>query len=383
MPLRPELKTPVHNIQVIDLARTLAILPVLALHSTPWLLDPQNDLPEVWDHLQRNGAFGVSIFFMISGFLITRILDRAPGGAFKANWGKFYAHRVGRIIPLFVFDILLGLFFWIFLKNSSLLFACCFHLPAHPGDVTFWIPLLFFAFNWARAYWSLNRWGDISLHWGVLWSLAVEEQFYLFYPILLNFLKRPRNLFFFFGALLAVGFGWRWFVLQQPMDNGLDWKWGSFGYFDQIGLGIGLYFAQKKWGSGLRARPGWSFSIAFIGLAGFAVVFWMASSARLFDSFYAPWSAAAALALSLLGALNISWLESKFFWIFSLPGKYSYGNYLFHTTVLYFLSPRLMGGNIYLSFPIFAATSTAVAALSFHFFETPANRWIRTKFHAA
>jgi peptidoglycan/LPS O-acetylase OafA/YrhL len=119
-----------------------------------------------------------------------------------------------------------------------------------------------------------------------------------------------------------------------------------------------------------------------MGFAGFAVVFWAASSAKLLDSFYASWSAAAALALSLLGAMNMSWLGSKFFWIFSLPGKYSYGNYLFHTTVLYFLSPRLMGGNIYLTFMVFAATSTAVAALSFHFFETPANRWIRRKFHA-
>ncbi len=379
---RPLVKTPAHNIQVIDLARTLAILPVLALHSTPWLLDPQKDLPEIWDHLQRNGAYGVSVFFMISGFLITRILDQAPGGAFKAGWGRFYAHRVGRIVPLLVLDILIGLCFWIFLKKSSLLFACCFHLPKHPGDLTFWLPLLFFAFNWARAYWSLNRWGDISLHWGVLWSLAVEEQFYLFYPLILNFLKRPRNLGFFLGALLALGFGWRWFVFQQPLDNGFDWKWGSFGYFDQIGLGIGLYFLQKNWGPGLRTRPSWSLGLALIGFAGFAVVFWTTSSAELFDSFYAPWSAAAALALALLGGLNLPWLESKFFWIFSLPGKYSYGNYLFHTTVLYFLSPRLMGGNIYFSFPIFAAVSTAVAALSFHFFETPANRWIRRKFQA-
>src|ERR1700734_2726336 len=123
MPFRSQAPSPAHNIQVIDLARTLAILPVLALHATPWLLAPDQDKPDLWDHLQRNGAFGVSVFFMISGFLITRILDQAPGGAFKARWGQFYARRVGRIIPLLAFDILLGLFFWIFLKKSSLLFA--------------------------------------------------------------------------------------------------------------------------------------------------------------------------------------------------------------------------------------------------------------------
>jgi peptidoglycan/LPS O-acetylase OafA/YrhL len=66
-----------------------------------------------------------------------------------------------------------------------------------------------------------------------------------------------------------------------------------------------------------------------------------------------------------------------------LPGKYSYGNYLLHTTVLYFLAPRLAGGNIYMAFLIFAMASTAAAALSFHFFEAPANRWIRKKLKAA
>ncbi|MGH7739420.1 MAG: acyltransferase family protein [bacterium] len=372
---------PTETIQAIDLVRTLAILPVLALHSTPRLLNRQS-LTEIWDHLHRNGGYGVSVFFMVSGFLITRILDLAPGGAFRPSWKNFYARRVGRILPLLLLDVLLGLFFWFFLRKKTILFFYCFHLPIHHWAANFWIPLLFFAFNWARAYWSLNQWGDISLHWGLLWSLAVEEQFYFFYPLILRWLGRPRRLIFFLLALLGISFGWRWFVMNQPLDNGLDWKWGSFGYFDQIGLGIGLYFIQKQWGSRIRSKPWAAGLLALAGTAGFAWVYWSTSGADLFDAFYAPSLATALLAAGLLGALNFSFFEAKLLRPLTWPGKYSYGNYLLHPAVLYFLAPHLVGRSIYFSFPVFVAASTMVAALSFHFFETPANRWVRTKFRA-
>ncbi|HET9870903.1 MAG TPA: acyltransferase, partial [bacterium] len=242
-------------IQAVDLARTLAILPVLALHATARLLPPGQALPGLWDHLQRNGAYGVSLFFMISGFLITRTLDRGRDGAFQARWGAFYARRAGRILPLLALDLLLGLALWRCFQNDPPGFGYSLNLPLNAADPGFWLPLLFFAFNWARALWALNDWGSIGVHWAVLWSLAVEEQFYLVYPLVLRALGRVRNLVLFLVFLLAAGFGWRWFVYLQPLNNGLDWKWGSFGYFDQLGLGIGLYFAQKEWGGRLAGRP--------------------------------------------------------------------------------------------------------------------------------
>jgi peptidoglycan/LPS O-acetylase OafA/YrhL len=376
---------PVHapNLQVVDLARTLAILPVLALHFTGRWFAPDQEVSNAWYHLSRNGAYGVSIFFMISGFLITRILDRDPGGAFKARWKKFYAHRVGRIVPLLALDILLGILLWRAVPKEVLGFGYSFNLPQNPLDPTFWLPLLGFTFNWARAYWSLNLWGGIGVHWGVLWSLAVEEQFYFFYPLILRILKNPRRLVFFLFSLTMAALGWRWFVMGQPMDNGLDWKWGSFGYFDQIGLGIGLYFLQKHTGAELSARPFWAGLLVLMGLAGFGADYWMTFCVAKPDVLFAPSLAAAALALALWGGLNLPFFESKHFWLLSLPGKYSYGNYLFHGMVLFAVVPLLGRWNLYAAFLGFLTASTLLAALSFHFFEAPANRWVRKKLKAA
>ncbi|HET9870509.1 MAG TPA: hypothetical protein VFR02_08450, partial [bacterium] len=74
--------------------------------------------------------------------------------------------------------------------------------------------------------------------------------------------------------------------------------------------------------------------------------------------------------------------ESRVFRPFALPGKYSYGNYLFHGSVLFFAAPLLSGWGVYPAFLAFAAASTALAALSFHFFEVPANRWVRERLGA-
>ncbi|HET9870804.1 MAG TPA: acyltransferase family protein, partial [bacterium] len=96
------------NLPVVDLARTLATLPVLALHLKPSLPLPSPAFRWAWDHFQRDGGYGVTMFFVISGFLITRTLDLRPGGLFRSTWRGFYSRRAGRILPLFLVDILLG-----------------------------------------------------------------------------------------------------------------------------------------------------------------------------------------------------------------------------------------------------------------------------------
>jgi peptidoglycan/LPS O-acetylase OafA/YrhL len=89
---------------------------------------------------------------------------------------------------------------------------------------------------------------------------------------------------------------------------------------------------------------------------------------------------AAGAYLFLLGGIHLAFFQSKALGLFSLPGRYSYGNYLFHIAVLYMIHSFLWNLNIVLAFLAYIAAATTVAALSFRFFEKPANHHIRRLF---
>ena len=152
----------------IDVLRALAVLPVIIFHF-------QKELFPL-------GYLGVDIFFVISGFLITKIiLKDLDNNSF--SFFDFYSRRVKRILPAFLFVIIISLFFAIsiFLINdlktfsqsviSSLLFV---------PNIFFWI---------TGGYFGLNDELKPLLH---LWSLGIEIQFYIFFPIFLFFLHKKK-----------------------------------------------------------------------------------------------------------------------------------------------------------------------------------------------
>jgi peptidoglycan/LPS O-acetylase OafA/YrhL len=380
MSRREPTKNPVQNIQVIDLVRTLAILPVLAAHLAPTLPPASPPFQWLWDHFQCNGRYGVCLFFVVSGFLITRILDSQKAGVFRPRLKNFYVRRVGRILPLFLLSIALGLAMVWISREDPRRFAYCFKLPSDPAAPAFWLPLFFFLFNWAEFF-LMAAWQGLGYHWALFWSLAVEEQFYFFYPWILKGLGRQRNLLMFLSATILAGVGWRWMVFKAPWAPNTDFTFGSFGYFDQIAIGILLYFGQKRWKVFLSRNQGLCVGLAVAGGAGFGWVYLGTSFNDGHDWVYAPTLLAAGLAVFLLGALHLPFFESEWLRAAAWPGKYSYGNYLFHIIVLYFLNAFIISLNVFAAFLVFAAVSTMIAALSFHCFERPANRWIGNLFH--
>jgi peptidoglycan/LPS O-acetylase OafA/YrhL len=159
------------RISSLDGLRAVAILCVLFAHSYfSWgaQLNLSPFLLKVWESL---GGYGVGLFFALSGFLITRLLIAERERIGRVDLRSFYLRRTLRIIPAFVLYISVV---W-FLQSQNL----------YQIDRTSLLVGTFFVKNY-----RLNGAGD----WPVvhLWSLSIEEQFYLVWPAVISFLGVPK-----------------------------------------------------------------------------------------------------------------------------------------------------------------------------------------------
>ncbi|MCX8998128.1 acyltransferase [Rhizobiaceae bacterium BDR2-2] len=171
----------------IDGLRSLAVLPVVAYHL---------GLPFV-----KGGFVGVDVFFVISGYLITGILMRDFEPQLRPGWlWRFYERRARRIFPAFFTVILVSLFVGYFV-----LFPIEFEALGKNA-----IAATLFASN--IYLYATSNYFDVSTNTNALlhtWSLAVEEQFYLLFPIILLLLcrhaRRWLSLSIFALGMLSLG----------------------------------------------------------------------------------------------------------------------------------------------------------------------------------
>ena len=166
------------HIPVLDGLRGIAILLVMMFHSLIIQLDPMPEAePATLIYaVALSGWAGVNLFFVLSGFLITGILLDAPRG--RRSLGNFYARRALRILPLYYATLLL--FFYV--------------LPREPFPELAWHDerqILYWTYiqNWAIA--AQGAW-PATPNLNHLWSLNIEEQFYLVWPLLVFWLGRRR-----------------------------------------------------------------------------------------------------------------------------------------------------------------------------------------------
>src|SRR5215831_1336350 len=167
----------------LDVLRAVAILVVMVSHIN-------GDVPAL--HLGRvfhYGSTGVDLFFVLSGFLITGILLRTKHES--GYFYNFYARRILRIWPLYYSLLVFGFLLIPVLQphlNPSVAEQC------HP-----WQSYLFFLQN--LVVFRSGTFGPLQ----ITWSLCVEEQYYLLWPLLI-FLLPPRHVakFAVFAALLSL-----------------------------------------------------------------------------------------------------------------------------------------------------------------------------------
>ncbi|HXD75509.1 MAG TPA: acyltransferase family protein [Vicinamibacterales bacterium] len=329
----------------IDGLRALAVVAVLGFH-----LFPQR---------ARGGFVGVDVFFVISGFLISSLLMRDIELG-RPIFGRFYARRVRRIFPALV-AVLVAVFGigWLLLLPGE--FS---RLGEHvAGAAGFVANLLYWNesgyFDQAAAYKPL-------LH---LWSLGIEEQFYLVWPALLVLIWRTRERTFWFVALLAGSFTLSVVtVYSRPAAafySPLDRFW-------ELLTGGALAFAARDdrltgwWQQQTALRH--LCSLAGIGLIVLAVV--KLDSAAAFPG----WKVLAPVAGTCLviGAGSSAWFNRR---LLSLPpvvwlGLISYPLYLWHWPLISFV--RIAGGEPSRTARVaVAVASVALAALTYQFIERP------------
>lgn len=160
-PDRPAPTTP--YMPALDGLRGLSILLVLLAH-----LGLERWVP---------GGLGVTVFFFLSGLLITRLLLAEHRHHDRLSLGRFYTRRLLRLYPPLL-ALVLGVVSWLLLTRQ----------PVAGGEVVA-------ALLYAENYYLVADPSPEATHFGILWSLAVEEHFYLVFPLIFTLLARwPRQL---------------------------------------------------------------------------------------------------------------------------------------------------------------------------------------------
>jgi peptidoglycan/LPS O-acetylase OafA/YrhL len=373
----------------VDLVRAFSVLVVLAIHFGPLYISKTSDSPflaNLWYHIWINGGFGVTMFFVVSGFVITRLIASQPEGLFNPDFRNFYSRRVGRIFPLLILFCFIGIVVICLFSTQSRAFEHLYKDPNMPMTPIFWISIATFSFNWYQIFSSyIHENHNLGLHWGLLWSLSIEEQFYLFYPYALKQLRNKKNLILFLSAFIILGpLSTRVFSYFFP--NNLFPEKNSFSNFGLIAIGCLLYLVSTQYEQYLSKNHNKCIQSCLLGVSLIGIFYWH-SYASINDwwffwgpVFWEPWIPtllAFGVFFFLLGGLHLDIFNSKYWSVLGWIGKLSYGGYLYHVFVLYLLWPFLTGKNEFLGFFAFVAVTFVWAELSYRYFEVPANLYIR------
>ncbi|MFY0689700.1 MAG: acyltransferase [Cyclobacteriaceae bacterium] len=179
----------------LDALRTLSFLSVFFYHSfhTEYKWIKENYVYQAFVWIFRNGDLGVIFFFVLSGYLITFLLLKEEDDNQRISVSHFYIRRVLRIWPLYMLTVVFGFTVFPVLKSA---FG---QVPMESADIVLFITFLS---NFNNIW---NGLPDASIL-GVLWSVSIEEQFYLVWPLIIVAFKRRRILAFTILIALSISF---------------------------------------------------------------------------------------------------------------------------------------------------------------------------------
>ncbi len=380
---RPASETAKH-LPALDGVRGLAILMVMQFHFYGLVFGILSWKPTLaidrWTgRVLGSGWSGVDLFFVLSGFLITGILYDAKSS--NRYFPTFYARRILRIFPLY-YAFLIGVLFvlpYLHPLNEPAM------IPGlHDTQVWYWTYLV----NVGSAFTRLHA--DIPLVHSQFWSLAVEEQFYLVWPLIVLALAR-RQLMALCVVLTVAAFVVRFAMTEYLTDSGLQLNAAHVllpARMDTLALGAFLALAARGPAGELQRYARFAPAVAVVSFLVLATIFFARDGLRTLDPQVETvgFTALALLFAALLATAVTSAEDGTLRRALSSPlltffGRYAYALYVFHLLIAFELVFRVGKLNVahtvfgsQIPFNIafsFTATgiSVGLAWLSWHLFE--------------
>jgi peptidoglycan/LPS O-acetylase OafA/YrhL len=298
----------------LDGLRFYAFLGVFMYHTVPSQPEFYSGMhlpfPALFAAAVKAGAAGVDLFFVLSAFLITSLLLRETSETGGISLRRFYMRRILRIWPLYFAVLALGVVLAHTVKTQ--------HFAWYYATGFF-----FFVGNWVMA--AFGRTESICVP---MWTVSIEEQFYLLWPLLMKLLKRrgmaPAAVVVFLAATVSQSA-----IVLAGVKGGYIY-YGSISRCTALALGVLLALYSG------RLLPGRAVGFSLLGAG---VASWIVASAWLVDQPGVPDQrmvagrflitlGAGAILLACLNSRN-ALLRSG--WIVRL-GKISFGLYLLHPT---------------------------------------------------
>ena len=184
----------------------------------------------VTEFLFQNGYLGVNFFFVLSGFLITYLLIKEKEIEGSIHVGNFYLRRILRIWPLYYLCLVIGFIIFPMLKQAG-------------GEVVEESANPYYYVFFAANFDYMNTWPvkPNALILSVLWSVAVEEQFYLSWPLILKFIP-IRKYKFVFAAIILLSLVFRSFYTAPTEEDHALRYFHTFSLIGDMALGGLLAF---------------------------------------------------------------------------------------------------------------------------------------------